>query len=63
MRGLEERRQSKVIESAVQGVGHSAVNKNGKMIKGRIQASLVIAWLGEGSFDTNNQDPWRVLMS
>ena len=38
-------------------------NDEGAMIKGRIQLPSLKAWNGEGSFDCDNPNPWRILMS
>ena len=63
---LEDRRYAEFIGGAVQGISSlmdRKKNEDGVMIKGRVQTPSLKAWLGEGSFDCDNPNPWRVLMS
>jgi hypothetical protein len=66
IRELEDRRYAEFIGGAVQGISRLMDRKNdmdGAMVKGRIQSPSLKAWIGESSFDIDNTNPWRVLMS
>ena len=67
IRELEDRRYSEFIGGAVQGISllmdRKQNNEGTQRIKGRIQTPSLKAWIGEGSFDCDNQYPWRILMS
>ena len=63
---LEDRRNAEFIGGAVQGISYlmdRKQNDEGAMIKGRIQSPSLKVWIGDGSFNCDNPNPWRILMS
>ena len=67
IRELEDCRYSEFIGGAVQGIGGLVSRKQNDSgtcrIKGRIQSASLKEWIGSTSFDCDNPNPWRVLMS